>query len=1168
MRCCSNIYALKKLVPLQPFGKFYRHYDTEIGRNRPTALDIDLGAIRFRLNTREGFLNREYRVAAVTMAAEEVTQIGRLLNQTLSSDADAIRSATGTLDRLSLTPNVPFYLLSISAGGENQGQKIAAATYLKNLTRRNIDSTGASPSNVSKEFKEQLIQALLQVELSVLKILVEVFRAIAVADFVKQNLWPELVPNLQSAIQNSHLINSSNSKWNTLNALIVLHSLLRPFQYFLNPKVAKEPVPAPLELIAQEILVPLLAVFHQFVEKVLAIHDRAELETEKVLLTICKCLHFAVRSYMPSTLAPLLPSFCWDLISILGSLNFEYMVVQEDEYLTRLKTGKRSLLIFSALVTRHRKHSDKLMPEIINCVLNIVKFSKNTSNFPSPSERLLSLGFDVISNVLETGPGWRLVSPHFTTLLEYAIFPALVMNEKDISEWEEDPDEYIRKNLPSDMDEICGWREDLFTARKSAVNLLGVISMSKGPPMETAPDSLPASSKRKKGQKNKRSYQRRPMGELLVLPFLSKFPIPTDSNVSQKKILNDYFGILMAYGGLQDFLREQEPGYVTTLVRTRILPLYAVAVSLPYLVASANWVLGELGSCLPEEMSADVYSQLLMALVMPDKQDTSCYPVRVSAAGAITTLLDNDYMPPDFLPILQVIVSNIGNNESESSILFQLLSSIMEAGDEKVAVHIPHIVSTLVGPVSNWLTNNVEPWPQVVERAIAALAVMSQTWEDSRPEESESDESREKWAAGHVAIGRAFAALLQQAWLTPLHTPDQQDQHSAPSSYVEDLSTLLQSVILSIDGSHMIQELKVSELLSVWAEMIAEWHAWEESEDLSIFDVIKEIVNLDCRYRLKNFIVKEVPPAPAPPVPERSIVEGIGTFISEAIKQYPSATLRACSCVHILLHCPTSSLETEGVKQSLAIAFSRAAFSRFVEVQSTPDSLWKPLLLAISSCYLCFPDIIEGILEKGEQGGITIWASALCHVSNKSFEAGLTAESEMKLIVMVFARLIEQLLKQGKPGDDAIQNCFTSLLEVLVRLKEAQLGKEDEQEADEAENDDEDEGEDSDNDDSEDYDEDSEAEEYEETEEEFLNRYAKAAEALENGSIIEEGDVEDQELELELGQLTDVDEHKVVLSLIEKYHHVLIEGQVLLPELVMNFVSTFPGYGLYFKQHR
>lgn len=44
------------------------------------------------------------------------------------------------------------------------------------------------------------------------------------------------------------------------------------WQYFLNPKVAKEPVPMQLELIAKDILVPLLAVFHQFVEKVAFFH--------------------------------------------------------------------------------------------------------------------------------------------------------------------------------------------------------------------------------------------------------------------------------------------------------------------------------------------------------------------------------------------------------------------------------------------------------------------------------------------------------------------------------------------------------------------------------------------------------------------------------------------------------------------------------------------------------------------------------------------------------------------------------------------------------------------------------------------------------------------------------------------------------------------------------
>ena len=62
---------------------------------------------------------------------------------------------------------------------------------------------------------------------------------------------------------------------------------------------------------------------------------------------------------MPSALAPHLSSFCRDLFGILNSLSFDGAFTREDGYLLRLKTGKRILLIFCALVTRHRKLSDK-----------------------------------------------------------------------------------------------------------------------------------------------------------------------------------------------------------------------------------------------------------------------------------------------------------------------------------------------------------------------------------------------------------------------------------------------------------------------------------------------------------------------------------------------------------------------------------------------------------------------------------------------------------------------------------------------------------------------------------------------------------------------------------------------------------------------------------------
>lgn len=990
------------------------------------------------------------------------------------------------------------------------------------------------------------MRALLQVEPAVLKVLIEGFRVIVAAEFVKDNSWPELIPELQSVIHISNLINGSgNGEWKTVNALTVLHSLIRPFQYFLNPKVAREPVPPQLELIAEKILVPLLVVFHHCLEKALSIQSRTEVETEKILLIVCKCMHFAVRSHMPSALAPLLPSFCKDLFGILSSLSFDGGETLEDGYLLRLKTGKRSLLIFCALVTRHRKFSDKLMPDIIRCVSIIVKHSTNISKLDFLSERIVSLAFDVISRVLETGPGWRLVSPHFSSLLNSAIFPALVMNEKDTAEWEEDADEFIRKNLPSDLEESSGWREDLFTPRKSALNLLGVISISKGPPTVAS-----VSSKRKKGEKNKQK-DRSSMGELLVVPFLSKFPIPTDINTSITKIVNDYYGVLMAYGSLVEFLREQKPGYTTNLIRNRVLPLYKSSTCHPYLVASANWVLGEFAPCIPEEMSADVYSSLLKALAWSDMGDISCYPVRVSAAGAIAELVENEYLPPEWLPVLQVMVGRIGDEDEESPIIFQLLSTLVEAGNESVAPHIPYIVSLLVGTILKHIPANPEPWPQMVERGFAALAVMTQCWEDSEPEEAEENESSDLWVSGCATIATAFSDLLQLAWLRPLQPVDGEIDHLTPPPFcIDDLSTLLKFIVQNVNESDLVIKLKVSELLLIWADLIADWHAWEEMEDLSIFSCIKEVVNLNRKVSLRNFIVGDMPSPPAPPVPRPSVIEGISSFISEAFSQYPSATCRASSCVHVLLHVPTYSNEAEGVKQALVRTFSHAAFSHFREIRSKPCSLWKPLLLAIASCYLCYPDIVQKILEKDENDGFTVWAAALGYVSTSKFEPGLSTESEIKLAVIALGKLIEHLLCVGNQVSGLLGDCFAALMEASVRLKEVHEEEENE------ETEDEDDG-DGDEDSEDDSDEDSEEDEREETEEEFLERCAEAAVALENGTVVEEGDVEDYEQELELGGLEEVDPQSIVQSLIKRYHQVL-SSLSLPPELISSFLNTFP----------
>ncbi|KAJ7980452.1 Importin beta-like SAD2-like protein [Quillaja saponaria] len=143
------------------------------------------------------------------------------------------------------------------------------------------------------------------------------------------------------------------------------------------------------------------------------------------------------------------------------------------------------------------------------------------------------------------------------------------------------------------------------------------------------------------------------------------------------------------------------------------------------------------------------------------------------------------------------------------------------------------------------------------------------------------------------------------------------------------------------------------------------------------------------------------------------------------------------------------------------------------------------------------------------------------------------------------------------------------MLELSILLKEKQKGNEKDEEAEDNEAE-EDEAEDIvyDDDDIEDYDEDSEAEEFKETEEEFLERYSKVAVALENGSPIEEGHIEDQEHQTELGHLMDVDQRGVVPSMIEKYDHVLIREQAIPSQLILNFLNAFPGCSSFFQQSR
>ncbi|RLM69385.1 uncharacterized protein C2845_PM17G14880 [Panicum miliaceum] len=996
----------------------------------------------------------EIETPAAPAAALAGDELRRLLAATLSPDKASVDAAAAGLDRAAADPRFPLAILAVAAGDGDQGVRVAAATYLKNFTRRNMEGS-LSSSHLYKEFRDQLAQTLLQVEPAILRVLIEAFRQVVEKDFVKDNLWPELIPQLKLVIQSSNLISpGQHPEWNTINALKVLQSVVRPFQYFLNPKDAKEPVPQQLEQIAAEILVPLQLTFHHFADKVLLSSDAIKLEYEQLLLITCKCMYFTVRSYMPSRVKQILPSFCKDMYRILDSLDFNSL--PEDGAMMRLKIAKRCLVIFCALVTRHRKHADDQMPHIVNCAIKISKQSINLSGLDSLPNRIFSLAFDVISRVLETGPGWRLVSPHFSSLLDSAIFPALALNEKDIAEWEEDTDEYVQKNLPSELDEISGWTEDLFTARKSAINLLGVIALSKGPPVASA------ASKRKKGDKSKGKSERSSIGELLVIPFLSKFPIPSHGEDASSRAVRNYFGVLMAYGGLQD------------------------------------------------AMNSSIYHSLMKALTMEDMEDITCYPVCASASGAIAELIENSYAPPDWLILLQTVVKRISTgDENESALLFKLLGTIVEGGQEKVLPCIPEIVSNIANTVMKLLPPVPDPWPQVVEQGFTSLVAMAQAWESSAPDENKKHEKR-VWQSGQSSIAQTFSLLLQRAWLLPVEHTENSCSSLPPPSCVNDASVLLEFVMRSVTCMEETARMKVFELVPIWADTIANWDSWEEMEDQEVFNTIKEAINFHQRFDLTGFFLKMLPSL-SENGSQSSVIGRVSNFVTRAIAAYPSATWRACSCIHILLHAPNFSLGTEDARKAIAVSFAQAAFSRFKSISDSPAGIWKPLLLAISSCYICYPDAIEQVLNNYDGNGYTIWASALAQVSSSSFSPGLSSESEIRLAVLTLSIVIQRLLVLSMGGTKVLQDCYDS-------------------EDDDVR---------------------------EETEEEFLERYALVA-AGESIEVVEEGDLDEETEDIELGSLDEVDIQQVVLSLMQKQP--ALQAQTLPDGLVERIAETFPEY--------
>ena len=659
------------------------------------------------------------------MTAEE-QHLAALLRETTAADANRIGAAEAQLASASDQPGFAAALLGCvsraAPGADGQADPnallvaVPAAAALHNYARARW------PHKLIPGEREPIRAAILQSLLvappsgPVVRLLAETFRIVVTEDVTRAKRWPDLLPALCGAMQESNLmVGKEQSRVRTANALVAVHTLLKPYKYFQNPGEAKEAAPPELEAIVKALLEPLLGMLGVLAGGALRdaaadaagtdaskTHEthgassspekslRKRQENDALLLVLLKCFHHTIAAYMPNALVPSLRHWLEVLVKILERAptffqkpGFADLLGGADHDASgawatpRRKAVKRAIQCLISLVTRHRRHVDKAMPALCSHAtalagaLASARADAGAEDEPCPvASRTSAACFDLLARVAETAPGFKLLAPNFGRLLEQAIFPTLRAAADDERDWEEDEEEYLRRNLPADAaDDVTGFNEELYAPRQSAANVLallaergsgggaGALGGSSGDDGKPGAQDKRGRSNAKKASRGSRKngLKNDTLGDV-ALAFLERFPPPDGSGGGSRLDGNgasNYYGALVAYGALANWLakhKAREPasrGALATLIRRRVLPATAPAgaeseTASAMLRANACWALGELAATDAVPPS-EAHAALLGCLTDPAGAEHPA--LRSAAAAAIAAALHASVWP-------------------------------------------------------------------------------------------------------------------------------------------------------------------------------------------------------------------------------------------------------------------------------------------------------------------------------------------------------------------------------------------------------------------------------------------------------------------------------------------------------------------------------------------
>lgn len=303
---------------------------------------------------------------------------------------------------------------------------------------------------------------------------------------------------------------------------------------------------------------------------------------------------------------------------------------------------------------------EEFLPQLLQLLFQQIEQWGNHTLWLSDESLYYILSF--LEQAITQKSTWKLVGPHYSTILKHVIFPLLRPNDDALETFDNDPQEYIHRNLEL-------WDDD-YSPDLAAVSLL-----------------ITAVNKR-----GKATLQ--PTLEFIVEVFQAN--AVDFKNIEMEQAVN-IESCLKIFSNIIDRLMDKKSPYaseIETFLRTYVFPLFNSQYG--FLRTRVCDICSKLGAIEFKDISS---TQIVYEGIMSCLNDSSdCLPINLSAALALQTfILDTHFqeaLAPSVVPIMQKLLAL--SNEFESDAISGVMQEFVEQFSEQLQPFGVELMNTLV----------------------------------------------------------------------------------------------------------------------------------------------------------------------------------------------------------------------------------------------------------------------------------------------------------------------------------------------------------------------------------------------------------------------------------------------------------------------------------------